>query len=81
MRRVLPLRAGQAFSAWRVRLLILLCWLGPGLLVFVVDQQSTLPVDTLFGRWMHATGWAGPLVVLGFSGTWVLPAAHLGGRR
>src|SRR5438309_7639503 len=22
---------------------------------------------------MHATGWAGPLVVLGFSGTWALP--------
>ena len=34
-----------------------------------MSQQSSLPVDTLFGRWMHATGWAGPLVMLGFSGT------------
>src|SRR6185369_14523386 len=25
------------------------------------------------GRWMHATGWAGPLVMLGFAGTWALP--------
>ncbi|MFD8544600.1 ABC transporter permease, partial [Streptomyces sp. NPDC059649] len=31
------------------------------------------PTDTLFGRWMHATGWAGPLVTLGFAGTWALP--------
>ena len=71
--RVLRFELVKQFSAWRVRLLILLCWLGPGLLVFAVDQQGTLPNDTLFGRWMHATGWAGSLVVLGFAGTWVLP--------
>lgn len=38
-----------------------------------MSEQSTLPSDTLFGRWMHATGWAGPLVMLGFAGTWALP--------
>jgi len=63
----------KQFSPWRVRLLILICWLGPGLLVFAINQQSNLPSDTLFGRWMHTTGWAGPLVALGFSGTWALP--------
>jgi ABC-2 type transport system permease protein len=63
----------KQFSPWRVRLLIVLCWLGPGILVFGVKQQSTLPSDTLFGRWLHATGWAGPLVTLGFAGTWALP--------
>jgi ABC-2 type transport system permease protein len=63
----------KQFSPWRVRLLILVCWIGPGVLVFAINQQSTLPSDTLFGRWMHATGWAGPLVTLGFSGTWALP--------
>ncbi|MEY9871537.1 ABC-2 type transport system permease protein [Streptacidiphilus sp. MAP12-33] len=63
----------KQFSSWRVRLLLLVCWLGPGLLVFGIDQQNTLPSDTLFGRWMHATGWAGSLVVLGFAGTWALP--------
>src|SRR5438876_1501042 len=41
--------------------------------VAAVSRQSSLPDDTLFGRWMHATGWAGPLVGLGFSGTWALP--------
>jgi ABC-2 type transport system permease protein len=60
-------------SQWRIRLLVLACWIAPALFVAAVSQQSTLPVDTLFGRWMHATGWAGPLVVLGFAGTWALP--------
>ncbi|PWU50640.1 ABC transporter permease [Micromonospora globispora] len=60
-------------SQWRIRLLVLACWIAPALFVAAVSQQSSLPVDTLFGRWMHATGWAGPLVVLGFAGTWALP--------
>jgi ABC-2 type transport system permease protein len=71
--RILRFEMIKQFSAWRVRLLLGLCWLGPGLLVFAVDQQSTLPSDTLFGRWMHTTGWAGSLVVLGMAGTWILP--------
>jgi ABC-2 type transport system permease protein len=60
-------------SQWRIRLLVLACWIAPGLFVAAVSRQSTLPSDTLFGRWMHATGWAGPLVMLGFAGTWALP--------
>ena len=39
----------------------------------VISQQSSLPADTVFGRWMSQTGWAGPLVVLSFSCSWVLP--------
>jgi len=60
-------------SQWRIRLLVLACWIAPAIFVAGVSQQSSLPVDTLFGRWMHSSGWAGPLVVLGFSGTWALP--------
>ena len=60
-------------SQWRIRVLVLACWIAPALFVAAVSQQSSLPVDTLFGRWMHATGWAGPLVMLGFAGTWALP--------
>jgi ABC-2 type transport system permease protein len=63
----------KLLAQWRVRLLILACWIGPAFAVAAVSQQSSLPADTLFGRWMHATGWAGPLVVLGFAGSWVLP--------
>ncbi|MFJ5921177.1 ABC transporter permease [Kitasatospora sp. NPDC092948] len=60
-------------AQWRIRLLLLACWLAPALFVAGVAQQNTLPTDTLFGRWMHATGWAGPLVTLGFAGSWALP--------
>lgn len=60
-------------SQWRIRLLVLACWIAPAVFVVGVGQQSTLPTDTLFGRWMLATGWAAPLVMLGFAGTWALP--------
>ncbi|AEV85337.1 ABC transporter permease [Actinoplanes sp. SE50] len=74
-----PVRRGYRFelvklgAQWRIRLLVLACWIAPGLFVAGVGQQTTLPVDTLFGRWMLATGWASPLVMLGFAGTWGLP--------
>jgi ABC-2 type transport system permease protein len=58
---------------WRIRVLVLLCWIGPALTVIVVSNQGTLPSDTLFGREMHATGWAGALVVLSFAGSWFFP--------
>jgi ABC-2 type transport system permease protein len=60
-------------SQWGIRLLVLACWTAPAFFVAAVSRQNSLPVDTLFGRLMHATGWAGPLVVLGFAGTWALP--------
>jgi ABC-2 type transport system permease protein len=71
--RVYRFEVVKLVSQWRIRLLVLACWTLPGLFVAAVAQQGTLPSDTLFGRWMHATGWAGPLVVLGFSGSWALP--------
>jgi ABC-2 type transport system permease protein len=63
----------KQLAQWRVRLLILACWIGPALAVIVVSGQGTLPSDTLFGREMHATGWAGALVVLSFAGSWFFP--------
>jgi ABC-2 type transport system permease protein len=63
----------KLLAQWRVRVLILLCWIGPGIAVIAVSGQGTLPSDTLFGREMHATGWAGALVVLSFAGSWVFP--------
>ncbi|RPF34112.1 ABC transporter permease [Streptomyces sp. TLI_185] len=77
--RRVPVSRGYRFelvklvSQWRIRLLVLACWIAPALFAAGVSQQSTLPSDTLFGRWMHATGWAGPLVMLGFAGTYALP--------
>jgi len=63
----------KLLAQWPIRLALLACWLGPAFLVAVISQQSSLPADTLFGRYMSQTGWAGPLVVLSFSGAWVLP--------
>lgn len=77
--RRIPITRGYRFelvkllSQWRIRLVILACWVAPAVFVALVSQQSSLPADTTFGRWMHATGWAGALVILGFSGTWGLP--------
>ena len=63
----------KQLAQWRVRVLILACWIGPALAVIVVSKQANLPSDTLFGREMHATGWAGALVVLTFAGSWFFP--------
>jgi YVTN family beta-propeller protein len=63
----------KLLAQWRVRILIGLCWIGPAVTVVVASGQSTLPADTLFGREMHATGWAGALVVLAFAGSWLFP--------
>src|SRR4051794_26832764 len=63
----------KLLAQWPIRLVLLACWLGPALLVAVISQQSSLPSDTVFGRWMGQTGWAGSLVVLSFACSWVLP--------
>jgi ABC-2 type transport system permease protein len=63
----------KLLAQWPIRLALLACWLGPALLVAIISQQSSLPADTVFGRWMGQTGWAGALVVLSFSCSWVLP--------
>ena len=60
-------------SQWRIRILLLASWIIPAAFVGMVRTQGSLPTDTLFGRWMHSTGWAGPLVVLAFAGSWALP--------
>ncbi len=63
----------KLLALWRVRLLILAAWIGPAVVVVGATKQGMLPSDTVFGRWLHATGWAAPLVGLGFSGMWALP--------
>jgi ABC-2 type transport system permease protein len=63
----------KLLSQWPIRIALVACWIGPALIVAAVSSQSSLPADTVFGRWMSQTGWAGPLVVLSFSCTWVLP--------
>jgi ABC-2 type transport system permease protein len=63
----------KLLAQWPIRLAILACWVAPALLVAIISRQSALPADTVFGRWMSQTGWAGSLVVLSFACTWILP--------
>jgi len=63
----------KLLSQWRLRVVMLACWIAPAAFVAVVSQQSSLPADTVFGRWMNASGWAGALVVLAFCCSWALP--------
>ena len=77
--RSAALRLGYRFEVlkqltqWRIRIVLLVCLLAPGCFVAVVSEQSSLPTDTVFGRWMHTSGWAGSLVVLAFACSWGLP--------
>jgi len=57
----------------RVRLIALLCLTIPFLAVAGLNLQSSTPGDTPFGQWVHTSGFAIPMVVLGFGGQWVLP--------
>jgi ABC-2 type transport system permease protein len=56
-----------------IRLLFLVCALAPFAFAGVLEIQSGSPADTLFGVWVHSSGFAVSLVVLGFSGSWGFP--------
>jgi ABC-2 type transport system permease protein len=57
----------------RARYTLLGCLLAPALIVVVLNAQARPPKDTLYGRQIHASGYAMPLLVLGFAAQWVLP--------
>jgi len=55
------------------RLLALVCVVGPFAFAGILKVQSGTPADTLFGVWVHSSGFAISLVVLGFAGAWGFP--------
>lgn len=55
------------------RLLMLVCIAGPFAFAALLKVQSGTPADTLFGAWVHSSGFAVSLVVLGFAGAWGFP--------
>jgi ABC-2 type transport system permease protein len=57
----------------RARATLLICLLAPVLIVVVINGQQRPPKDSLFGRYIHASGYAVPLLILGFAAQWVLP--------
>jgi ABC-2 type transport system permease protein len=50
------------------RVLALACTLGPLAFGAILSLQSGVPADTLLGVWVHTSGYAVSLVVLGFGG-------------
>ena len=65
----------------RVRLVLAACVASPFAFAAAMRVQSSVPADTLFGRAVTDSGFAIPLVVLGFGALWVFPvlAAIVGG--
>jgi len=55
------------------RVLVLVCAIGPLAFAAVLKVQSGTPSDALFGVWVHTSGFAISLVILGFAGSWGFP--------
>jgi ABC-2 type transport system permease protein len=58
----------------KVRILLAICLVAPFGFAVAMRVQSSLPVDTLFGRAVKESGFAIALVVLGFAALWAFPA-------
>jgi ABC-2 type transport system permease protein len=58
----------------KTRVLLAACLVSPFAFALAMVLQSSLPEDTLFGRAVKDSGFALPLVVLGFAALWVFPA-------
>jgi ABC-2 type transport system permease protein len=65
----------------KVRIVLALCVASPLAFVVAMRVQSSVPADTLFGRSVTDSGFAVPLVVLGFAALWAFPvlASIVGG--
>jgi len=71
----------KLLSQTRVRLVLACCVVAPVMFALAIQAQSNAPTDTLFGRSVTDSGFAVPLVTLGFAALWVLPvlASLVGG--
>ncbi|MBV9819984.1 MAG: ABC transporter permease subunit [Solirubrobacterales bacterium] len=55
------------------RLLAVVCLAGPFAFAGILKVQSGTPSDSLLGVYVHSSGFAIPLVVLAFAGSWGFP--------
>jgi ABC-2 type transport system permease protein len=56
----------------RVRAMLIGCLLAPPVIVLILRGQRP-PADTLYGKLIHLSGFAVPLLLLGFISQWVFP--------
>lgn len=57
----------------RTQVVLVACLVGPFAFAAAIRLQSSVPADTLFGRAVKESGFAVPLVLLGFAALWILP--------
>src|SRR5262245_22646948 len=57
----------------RAKATLALAVVAPALIVLILRGQQRPPKDSLFGRYIHESGWSVPLLMLGFAGQWLLP--------
>ena len=60
-------------AQFRTRLAVAAAMVAPALFAIGLRFATDVPADTLFGRWVGDSGYALPLVVLGFAGSWGFP--------
>jgi ABC-2 type transport system permease protein len=75
IRSVYRVERRKLASQLAVRLLALVCVLGPLVFAAILKVESGSPTDTLYGVWVHSSGFALSLVFLAFAGSWGLPIA------
>ena len=73
VRSAAALERRKLLSQLPLRLLGGVCLLGPFAFALILKIQSGTPSDALFGVWVHTSGFAISLVVLGFAATWGFP--------
>jgi ABC-2 type transport system permease protein len=64
---------GKLAAQLRARATLGFCVVAPVLIVVILNGQQRPPKDTLFGRYIHDSGYAVALLALGFAASWVLP--------
>jgi len=74
-RRVFRVEVRKLSHQLPVRLVALVCLLGPFVFAAILKVQSGSPTDTLYGVWVHTSGFAVSLVLLAFAGSWGIPLA------
>jgi ABC-2 type transport system permease protein len=71
--QVVRVELGKLAGQLPIRVVAAVVVLAPFAVAAVLKAQGAVPADTLFGRWVHTSGFALPLVVLGFAGSWGFP--------
>jgi ABC-2 type transport system permease protein len=75
MNRAFTTERRKLIAQLSTRIIALVLLAGPFLFAAVLKFQSGVPGDTLFGVWVHSSGYAISLVVLSFAGQWGFPIA------